>query len=189
MSVIKKEANIANVKYSFETGRLAQQALSSVLATAGDTVVLATVVTKEKDEYINFFPLTVEYLEKLYASGIISSSRFIKREGRPSTDEILKARIIDRSLRPLFSEDFRNEVQLVVNVLSYDKLNDPGILAINASSLALMLGGIPIEGPVGSVCIGLKDNEFILNPSVDIINSLPLNLTLSATKNSISMIE
>ncbi len=189
MSVIKKEANIANVKYSFETGRLAQQALSSVLATAGDTVVLATVVTKERDEYINFFPLTVEYLEKLYASGIISSSRFIKREGRPSTDEILKARIIDRSLRPLFSEDFRNEVQLVVNVLSYDKLNDPGILAINASSLALMLGGIPIEGPVGSVCIGLKDNEFILNPSVDIINSLPLNLTLSATKNSISMIE
>ncbi len=189
MSVIRKEVEIAGTKYSFETGRLAQQALSSVLASAGDTVVLATVVTKEKDEYINFFPLTVEYLEKLYASGIISSSRFIKREGRPSADEILKSRIIDRSLRPLFAEDFRNEVQLVVNVLSYDKINDPGILAINAASLALMLGGIPLEGPVASVNIGLKDDELTLNPSVQIINTLPLNLTLSATKDSISMIE
>jgi polyribonucleotide nucleotidyltransferase len=190
MSVIRKETNIGETKISFETGRLAPQALSSILAQMGDTVVLATVVTREPKEYTNFFPLTVEYLEKLYASGIISSSRFIKREGRPSTDEILKARIIDRSIRPLFKEDFRNEVQLVVNVLSYDKKNDPGILAVNAASLALMCAGIPFEGPVSAVIVGMDENKnLILNPENNSEYNYSLELTISGTKTSITMIE
>ncbi len=189
MTVIKKETTLNGIKLSFETGRLAPQAHASILAQMGDTVVLATIVTREAKEYSNFFPLTVEYLEKLYASGIISSSRFIKREGRPSSDEILKARIIDRSIRPLFKEDFRNEVQLVVNVLSYDKKNDPGILAVNAASLALLMAGIPFEGPVASVSLGLENEEFIINPSNEISSTLPLNLVISSTKESISMIE
>lgn len=189
MNIVKKESQIGNHTISFETGRLAQKATSSILAQIGETVVLATVVVGEAKEGIDFFPLTVEYIEKLYAGGMISSSRFIKREGRPSPNEILKARIIDRSIRPIFKDDFLNEVQIAVTVLSYDKLNDPSILAVNAVSLALLSAGLPFEGPVASVKVGEIGGDFILNPTNIEIDDSSLNLIVSSTEHSISMIE
>ena len=189
MNIVKKESQIGNHTISFETGRLAQKATSSILAQMGETVVLATVVVGEAKEGIDFFPLTVEYIEKLYAGGMISSSRFIKREGRPSPNEILKARIIDRSIRPIFKDDFLNEVQIAVTVLSYDKLNDPSILAVNAVSLALLSAGLPFEGPVASVKVGEIGGDFILNPTNIEIDDSSLNLIVSSTEHSISMIE
>ncbi len=189
MNIVKKESQIGNHTISFETGRLAQKATSSILAQMGETVVLATVVVGEAKEGVDFFPLTVEYIEKLYAGGMISSSRFIKREGRPSPNEILKARIIDRSIRPIFKDDFLNEVQIAVTVLSYDKLNDPSILAVNAVSLALLAAGLPFEGPVASVKVGEVEGNFVLNPTNLEIDNSSLNLIVSATENSISMIE
>ncbi|MHB8362037.1 MAG: polyribonucleotide nucleotidyltransferase [Patescibacteria group bacterium] len=187
--IVKKETTLGDTKISFESGVFAPKAHSSILATMGDTVVLATVVTREMKENPGFFPLTIEYMERLYASGMISSSRFIKREGRPSSNEILKARMIDRSIRPIFKEDFRDEIQLVVTVLSYDKINDPVIIGISAASLALMVAGIPFEGPVAGLRVGLLNNEFILNPIPTILDSSDLNLFISSTKDSISMIE
>ena len=187
--VIYKEALIDGVTFSFETGRLAPQAHSSVFAKIGDTAVLVTVIVSTPKEFPGFFPLTVEYQEKLYASGIISSSRFIKREGRPSSNEILKARIIDRSIRPLFSEDFRNEVQVAINVLSYDKENDPVIAAVNAVSLSLLLLGLPFLGPLSGVKVALRDDNFILNPRDEEEEQSELNMFISSTDDSISMIE
>ncbi|MHB8442886.1 MAG: polyribonucleotide nucleotidyltransferase [Patescibacteria group bacterium] len=187
--IVRKETTLGDTKISFESGVFAPKAHCSILATMGETVVLATVVTREMKENPGFFPLTIEYMERLYASGMISSSRFIKREGRPSSNEILKARMIDRSIRPIFKEDFRDEIQLVVTVLSYDKLNDPVIIGISAASLALMVAGIPFEGPVAGLRVGLLNNEFILNPIPTILDSSDLNLFISSTKDSISMIE
>ncbi len=186
---IKKEVSINGINFSFETGKLANQATGSVRAQMGDTVVLATVVTAQPREGIDFFPLSVEYMERLYAGGFISSSRFIKREGRPSTEEILKSRLIDRSLRPLFKSDFINEVQLVVTVLSYDKINDPAILGINAASAALMISGMPFEGPVGGVKIGMINGKLVLNPSNELIDQSEMELVVSGTKDSIIMLE
>ncbi|MCL4393130.1 polyribonucleotide nucleotidyltransferase, partial [Patescibacteria group bacterium] len=179
--VIYKEGVIDGVKFSFESGRLAPQAHSSVFAKMGDTAVLVTVIVSNSKEIPGFFPLTIEYKEKLYASGLISSSRFIKREGRPSSDEILKARIIDRSIRPLFKEDFRSEIQVVVNVLSYDKENDPVVVSVNAVSLALSLLGLPFEGPVSGVKVSLINDEFKLNPSDNLEGQSPLNMFISST--------
>ncbi len=189
MSIIRKETTLQDTKISFESGIFAPKAHSAILATMGETVVLATVVTREMKENPGFFPLTVEYMERLYAGGIISSSRFVKREGRPSSNETLKARMIDRSIRPIFKEDFKNEIQLVVTVLSYDKINDPVIIGISAASLALMVAGLPFEGPVAGLRVGLMDNEFIVNPVPAMLNSSDLNLFISATKDSISMVE
>lgn len=187
--VIYKEGVIDGVKFSFESGRLAPQAHSSVFAKMGDTAVLVTVIVSNSKEIPGFFPLTIEYKEKLYASGLISSSRFIKREGRPSSDEILKARIIDRSIRPLFKEDFRSEIQVVVNVLSYDKENDPVVVSVNAVSLALSLLGLPFEGPVSGVKVSLINDEFKLNPSDNLEGQSPLNMFISSTDDSVTMIE
>ena len=187
--IIYKEALIDGVNFSFEKGRLAPQAHLSIFAKMGDTAILVTVIVSKPKETPGFFPLTIEYQEKLYASGIISSSRFIKREGRPSSNEILKARIIDRSIRPLFKEDFRSEVQVVVTVLSYDHENDPSVLSVNAVSLALLSLGLPFEGPVSGVKVALIDNEFVLNPKDSIVSESSLNMFISSTDDSISMIE
>ena len=187
--VIYKEGIIDGIKFSFESGRLAPQAHSSVFAKMGDTAVLVTVIVSNSKEMPGFFPLTIEYKEKLYASGLISSSRFIKREGRPSSDEILKARIIDRSIRPLFKEDFRAEIQVVVNVLSYDKENDPVVVSVNAVSLALSLLGLPFEGPISGVKVSLINDEFRLNPSDNLEDQSPLNMFISSIDDSITMIE
>jgi len=142
---------------TIETGRFGAQASGSVTVRCGDTIVIASVVaTNRVKEGINYFPLSIDYQEKLYAGGVISSSRFIKREGRPSENEILTGRVIDRSIRPLFDQASRNEVQVLVSPLSIDGVEEPEILAIIATSAAVSLSDYPWAGPIGAVRIGLS---------------------------------
>src|SRR6266567_6001278 len=136
---------------TLQTGQLAPQATASVLARLGDTVVLVTVVEGGARPDIDYFPLTVEYVERLYAGGKIKGSRWVKREGRPSDESILTARLIDRSIRPLFPKEFKNEVQIIITVLSVDMENAPDILALNAVSAALAISRIPWNGPIGAI--------------------------------------
>jgi polyribonucleotide nucleotidyltransferase len=150
-----------------ETGKLALLAQGSIKVTCGETVVLATaVVSDEAREGVDFFPLLVDYEERLYAAGKISGSRFIKREGRPSDAAILACRMIDRPIRPLFPKGFRNDVQVIITVLSYDGENDPDILGMVAASAALMQTKAPFKGPIGAVKIGLIDGKLIANPTI-----------------------
>jgi len=158
---IKHEFEIDGRKCSFETGKLALKSQSSILARMGDTVITVNVNTKKSEGDSDYFPLSVEYIEKFYASGKINGSRFVKRERFPSDDAILKARMIDRAIRPRFPHDYRDEVSVIVTVMSYDGDNDPAILAINATSVALMNSFAPFEGPVGAVRVGLKENEVV----------------------------
>src|SRR6202046_1170808 len=149
----------------FETGRMAQKASGAALVSTGETVVLATAVaSSEPREGIDFFPLTVDYREYTYAGGRIPGG-FIKREGRPSEKEILTARQIDRPIRPLFPDGFRNETQVIALVFSADKENDPDVIGINAAAAALALSDIPFGATVGAVRIGIVDDQFIVNPT------------------------
>jgi polyribonucleotide nucleotidyltransferase len=173
----------------FETGRMAKQASGAALTSSGDNVVLATAVASpDPKEGIDFFPLTVEYREFTYAGGRIPGG-FIKREGRPSEKEILTSRQIDRPIRPLFPEAFRNETQVVAFVYSADKENDPDVLGINGASCALALSDIPFHGPVGAVRIGLIDDQFIVNPTYAERAKSQLNIMVVGTKDGIVMIE
>jgi polyribonucleotide nucleotidyltransferase len=173
----------------FETGRMAKQASGAALTSSGDNVVLATAVASpDPKEGIDFFPLTVEYREFTYAGGRIPGG-FIKREGRPSEKEILTSRQIDRPIRPLFPEAFRNETQVVAFVYSADKENDPDVLGINGASCALALSDIPFHGPVGAVRIGLVDDNFIVNPTYAERAKSQLNIMVVGTKDGIVMIE
>ncbi len=173
----------------FETGRMAKQAPGAALTTSGDNVVLATAVASpDPKEGIDFFPLTVEYREFTYAGGRIPGG-FIKREGRPSEKEILTSRQIDRPIRPLFPEAFRNETQVVAFVYSADKENDPDVLGINGASCALALSDIPFHGPVGAVRIGLIENRFVVNPTYAERAVSQLNIMVVGTKDGIVMIE
>lgn len=149
---------------TLETGLLAGQATGSVTVRYGDTVVLATVVISEAREDIDYFPLSVEYEERLYAGGLIKGSPWVKREGRPRDEAVLIGRMIDRSLRPLFPEDFKNDVQIIVTVLSVDQDNDPAIIGLITASAAVHLAGAPWFGPVGGTRIGSVDGSFIINP-------------------------
>lgn len=158
---IKHEFEIDGRKCSFETGKLALKSQSSILARMGDTVITVNVNTKKSEGDSDYFPLSVEYIEKFYASGKISGSRFVKRERFPSDDAILKARMIDRAIRPRFPHDYRDEVSVIVTVMSYDGDNDPAILAINATSVALMNSFAPFEGPIGAVRLGLDGEEVV----------------------------
>ncbi|HNW32968.1 MAG TPA: polyribonucleotide nucleotidyltransferase, partial [Candidatus Dojkabacteria bacterium] len=158
---IKHEFEINGRKCSFETGKLALKSQSSILARMGDTVITVNVNTKKSEGDSDYFPLSVEYIEKFYASGKISGSRFVKRERFPSDDAILKARMIDRAIRPRFPHDYRDEVSVIVTVMSYDGDNDPAILAINATSVALMNSFAPFEGPIGAVRLGLDGEEVV----------------------------
>src|SRR5689334_1365858 len=152
---------------NFETGRVAKQAPGAALVRMGDVVVLATAVASpEPREGIDFFPLTVDYREYTYAGGRIPGG-FIKREGRPSEREILTSRQIDRPIRPLFPEGFRSETQIIAFCLSADTQNDPDVVAINGASCALAVSDIPFAGPVGAVRVGLKDGQFIINPTYE----------------------
>ena len=176
-------------KLHFETGRMAKQASGAALVTQGDSVVLATAVASpEPKEGIDFFPLTVDYREYAYAGGRIPGG-FIKREGRPSEREILTCRQIDRPIRPLFPEAFRNETQVIALVFSADKENDPDIVGINAASAALALSDIPFNGPVGAVRVGQVNGEFVVNPSYAERRESPISITVVATKDGIVMIE
>ena len=176
---------------TIETGRFGAQASGSATVRCGDTVVIASVVaTNRVKEGIDYFPLSIDYQEKFYAGGVISSSRFIKREGRPSESEILTGRVIDRSLRPLFDQASRNEVQLMASPLSIDAVEEPEILAIIASSAAVSLSDYPWEGPIGAVRIGMNAaGEYIVNPTEQEKLVSPLDLVVSGPKGGICMVE
>ncbi len=174
---------------NFETGRMAKQASGSVFITSGDNAVLSTAVASpDPKEGIDFFPLTVEYREFTYAGGRIPGG-FIKREGRPSEKEVLTSRQIDRPIRPLFPEAFRNETQVVAFVYSADKENDPDVLGINGASCALALSDIPFHGPVGAVRIGHIDGQFIVNPTYSERAKSELNIMVVGTADGIVMVE
>src|SRR5712671_1428391 len=172
-----------------ETGKIARQADGAVVATYGETVVLATVVAaKSPREGVDFLPLTVDYQEKFYAAGRIPGGYF-KREGRPTEKETLVSRLIDRPIRPLFADGWRNETQVIVTTLSHDLENDPDILALIASSAALTLSGAPFMGPIGAARVGFINNEYVLNPTLEEMAESQLDLVVAGTKDAVLMVE
>jgi polyribonucleotide nucleotidyltransferase len=185
----RKELDWAGKTLILETGKVARQADGAVVASYGDTVVLATVVgAKSPKPGIDFFPLTVNYQEKFYAAGRIPGG-FFKREGRPTEKETLISRLIDRPIRPLFPHGFKNEVQVIVTVLSHDLENDPDILALVAASAALTISGIPFFGPVGGARVGYIDGAYVLNPTTSQRESSKLDLVLAGTNEGVLMVE
>jgi polyribonucleotide nucleotidyltransferase len=187
-SVVNKSVEIAGRTLSFEVGRLAQQATASVLAKYGESVVLAAVVVGREDKSKDYFPLSVEYQERLYAGGRIKGSRWVKRE-RNTDEETLSARLIDRSIRPLFPKDFKNEVQVIVMVLASDTDNDTDVLGINAVSAALAVSPIPWNGPIGSVRMGWEDGKVVVNPANGNRPGVDLDLVVSSTDSLVTMLE
>ena len=188
MAVVRVEREIAGRTLSIETGKMAKQAHGSVVVQYGDTVVLVTATRAKPREGIDFFPLTVEYRELTYAAGKIPGG-FFKREGRPSAKETLTCRMIDRPVRPLFPEGYRDEVQIVALVLSADQQNDPDLLAMIGASAALCLSPIPWDGPMGAMRVGLVSDELVLNPTQDQRNTSPMDLTVAGLGSLINMIE
>ncbi len=190
MEVKKFELAVAGKKIQAEFGKLAMQANGSVTVQLGDTVILATaVMSKSLREGLNYFPLLVDYEERLYAAGKIKGSRFIKRETRPSDEAILSGRLIDRTVRPLFPEGMRNDVQIIITVLSVDGVNDPDIPSILGASLALIASDIPWNGPVAAVRVGYLDGKFIINPGYEEREKALLDIVFSGTADKINMIE
>ena len=187
--VYKKEIEVAGKKISLETGKVARQADGAIIATCGETVVLATVVgAKKVNPDVDYFPLSVNYQEKYYAAGKIPGGYF-KREARPTESETLISRLIDRPIRPLFPDEFKNEVQLLPTVISYDKENEADILSITASSAALAISGMPFMGPVGASRVGYIDGKYVLNPSKDELEKSKLDLVVAGTKDAVLMVE
>ena len=184
------ETDYCGKKLKAEISDLADQANGSVLVRYGETVVFATaVISKNKREGIDFFPLTVDYEEKFYAAGKIMGSRFIKREGRPSEEAILTARIIDRTIRPLFDRRLRNEIQVVVLALSVDGKNDSDIPAIIAASLALGISDIPWGGPVGAARVGQVDGQFVFNPTYEEREKSTMDIAVCGKDGKVNMVE
>ncbi|KAF0186936.1 MAG: polyribonucleotide nucleotidyltransferase [Hyphomonadaceae bacterium] len=174
---------------TLETGRMARQADGAVLATYGDTQVLATAVAaRSAKPGIDFFPLTVNYQEKFYAAGRIPGGYF-KREGRPTEKETLVSRLIDRPIRPLFVKGFKNETQVVVTTLSHDQENDPDILAMIGASAALALSGVPFMGPIGGARVGYINGEYVLNPTVEQLKESDMDLVVAGTQDAVMMVE
>jgi polyribonucleotide nucleotidyltransferase len=185
----RKTIDWAGKRLTLETGRIARQADGAVLATMGETVVLATAVfAKSPKPGQDFFPLTVNYQEKTFAAGKIPGG-FFKREGRPSEKETLVSRLIDRPIRPLFVKGFKNEVQVVATVLQHDLENDPDILAMVACSAALVLSGAPFMGPIGAARVGYVDGQYILNPTLDELKGSTMDLVLAGTTDAVMMVE
>jgi polyribonucleotide nucleotidyltransferase len=185
----REELDWAGRKLVLETGKIARQADGAVLATYGETTVLATVVSaKSAKPGVDFFPLTVNYQEKTFAAGRIPGGYF-KREGRPSEKETLVSRLIDRPIRPLFPAGYRNETQIVVTVLSHDLENDPDILAMVAASAALTLSGVPFMGPVGAARVGFINGAIKLNPTIDELKESALDLVVAGTGDAVLMVE
>ena len=185
----KKEIEVAGKKISLETGKIARQADGAIIAQCGETVVLATVVgAKKVNPDIDYFPLSVNYQEKYYAAGKIPGGYF-KREARPTDSETLISRLIDRPIRPLFPDEFKNEVQLLPTVISYDKENESDILSIIASSAALAISGMPFLGPVGASRVGFIKGEYVLNPSKAQLKDSKLDLVVAGTKDAVLMVE
>ncbi|MCV0394752.1 MAG: polyribonucleotide nucleotidyltransferase [Rhizobiaceae bacterium] len=174
---------------TLETGKIARQADGAVLATYGETVVLATVVSaKEPKPGLDFFPLTVNYQEKTFAAGKIPGG-FFKREGRPTEKETLTSRLIDRPIRPLFAEGYKNDTQIIVTVLQHDLENDPDVLAMVATSAALTLSGVPFMGPIGAARVGYIAGEYVLNPHIDEMPESKLDLVVAGTADAVMMVE
>ncbi|MEQ9115963.1 MAG: polyribonucleotide nucleotidyltransferase [Rickettsiales bacterium] len=185
----KLEMDWCGEHLSLETGKVAKQTDGAVIATYGETKVLCTVVgSKEVKEGIDFFPLTVHYREMYFAAGKIPGG-FFKREGRPSEKEVLTSRLIDRPIRPMFPEGFFNEVQVICTVLSYDGKNDPDMVAMIGASAALTISGVPFQGPIAGIRVGMKEGELVFNPSVTEIKELDLDLLVAGTNDSVLMVE
>jgi polyribonucleotide nucleotidyltransferase len=189
VAAVTKNVDVAGRRLSIETGRVAEQANGAVVLRQGDSVVLSTaVMSKEPREGIDFFPLTCDYEEKLYAAGKIPGA-FMRREGRPSETAILASRLTDRPLRPLFPDGFRLDIQVVSTVLSVDQENDPTILSINGASTALVISDIPWAGPVGAVKMGLLDGQLVVNPPMSRMVDSDLDLVVAGTADAILMVE
>ncbi len=187
--VVRKEIELGGKKLSLETGKVARQADGAIIAQCGETVVLATVVgAKKVNPDMDYFPLSVNYQEKYYAAGKIPGGYF-KREARPTESETLISRLIDRPIRPLFPDEFKNEVQLLPTVISYDKENEADILSIIASSAALAISGMPFMGPVGASRVGFIKGEYVLNPSKKELEESKLDLVVAGTKEAVLMVE
>ena len=187
--VFKKEIDFGGKKITLETGKVARQADGAIIATCGETVVLATAVgAKKVNPDVDYFPLSVNYQEKYYAAGKIPGGYF-KREARPTESETLISRLIDRPIRPLFPDEFKNEVQVLPTVISYDKENEADILSIIASSAALAISGMPFSGPVGASRVGFIDGKYVLNPSKKDLENSKLDLVVAGTKDAVLMVE
>jgi len=187
--IIKVETEFCGRKLSLEVGRVGFRTTASVLARYGDTVVLGTAMVSNKPITLDYFPLSIDYEEKMYAAGKISGSRFIKREGRPSDDAILISRLIDRPIRPLWPKGYRNEVQGVASVLSMDPDFRPDMVAMIAMSAAFMLTGAPFDGPVAGLRIGMVDGKFKAFATPQELNEGELDLVVAGTKNGVMMVE
>ncbi|OGY52352.1 MAG: polyribonucleotide nucleotidyltransferase [Candidatus Buchananbacteria bacterium RIFCSPLOWO2_01_FULL_56_15] len=183
------QTDFAGQKLIIETGELAQQAGGSCTVRFGDTVVLAAATMGGIREGIDFFPLSVDYEEKLYAAGKIKGSRWIKREGRPSDEAILTARLVDRAIRPLFPKEIKNEVQVILTVLSFDAVNDSDVLGLIAASAALALSPIPWNGPLAGLRVGRVNDEWLLNPSFEARDKSDLDLVIAGKDSKVLMIE
>ncbi len=187
--IVKKEIEVAGKIISLETGKIARQADGAIIATCGETVVLATAVGAKKVNLdVDYFPLSVNYQEKYYAAGKIPGGYF-KREARPTDSETLISRLIDRPIRPLFPDEFKNEVQVLPTVISYDKENEADILSIIASSAALAISGMPFLGPVGASRVGFINGKYILNPSKEELKNSKLDLVVAGTNDAVLMVE
>jgi polyribonucleotide nucleotidyltransferase len=189
MTLVKKEFQFGNHTVTLETGEVARQASGAVKISMGETVVLVTVVADKKEvEGRDFFPLTVDYQEKTYAAGKIPGG-FLKREGRPSENETLTSRLIDRPIRPLFPEGFTNEVQIIATVLSLDPACSPDILALLGASAAVTLSGVPFNGPIGAARVGYMNGQYLLNPSEEDVKESDLDLIVAGTEAAVLMVE
>src|SRR6266478_4383125 len=185
----REEFDWGGRKLVLETGKIARQADGAVFATYGESTVLATVVSaKEPKAGIDFLPLTCNYQEKTYAAGRIPGGYF-KREGRPTEKETLVSRLIDRPIRPLFVDGWRNETQVIIPTLSHDMENDPDILAMVAASAALTLSGAPFKGPIGAARVGFVNDEYVLNPTLDEMTDTKLDLVVAGTADAVLMVE
>src|ERR671924_641649 len=188
MTMQRVETTFAGRKLVIETGRMAKQAAGSASVQFGDTMVLAAITVSETQSPLPFFPLTVEYREKSYAAGKIPGG-FLKREGRPQDAEILSGRIIDRSIRPLFPEGFKNEVQVFVYVVSADQENDADVPALLATSFALNASKIPFLGPIACVRVGRIQDKWVVNPTFQQLEYSDMDVIVAGSKDSIVMVE
>src|SRR6201996_1121057 len=187
--VYRKELDWGGRRLVLETGKIARQADGAVVATYGETTVLCTAVgAKSPKPGVDFFPLTVNYQEKAFAAGKIPGG-FFKREGRPTEKEVLTSRLIDRPIRPLFHESYRNETQVVCTVLSHDLKKDPDVVAMIGASAALTISGIPFMGPIGAARVGYIDGQYVLNPTSDELQKSALDLVLAGTHEGVLMVE
>ena len=188
-NVNSKEIEWGGRRLAFETGRIARQADGAVLVSYGETAVLCTAVAqKAPREGVDFFPLTVNYQEKTFAAGKIPGG-FFKREGRPNEKETLTSRLIDRPIRPMFADGFRNETQVICTVLSHDLENDPDIVAMIGASAALTISGIPFLGPIAGARVGQIDGAYVINPTPEQLENSTLDLVVAGTEGAVLMVE